>query len=140
MCGDDSGEAVSLPEWSKGLRSGRNVFERVGSNPTADKSFAATTTKSCHACSHAVVSAAVCWSYTVQKDKTPSRLMVRRRSFHQAAQHLLDTLPTTLVMCCLIIELIDDWQIAVIFGRQQQAEAHVNVMDDARKMSNCTVM
>ena len=27
---------VSLPEWSKGLRSGRNVFERVGSNPTAD--------------------------------------------------------------------------------------------------------
>ncbi len=22
--------------WSKGLRSGRNVFERVGSNPTAD--------------------------------------------------------------------------------------------------------
>ena len=28
--------SVSLPEWSKGLRSGRNVFERVGSNPTAD--------------------------------------------------------------------------------------------------------
>lgn len=28
--------AVSLPEWSKGLRSGRNVFELVGSNPTAD--------------------------------------------------------------------------------------------------------
>lgn len=27
---------VSLPEWSKGLRSGRNVFELVGSNPTAD--------------------------------------------------------------------------------------------------------
>ena len=30
---------VSLPEWSKGLRSGRNVFERVGSNPTADMTF-----------------------------------------------------------------------------------------------------
>ncbi len=29
-------QCVSLPEWSKGLRSGRNVFERVGSNPTAD--------------------------------------------------------------------------------------------------------
>ena len=29
-------QRVSLPEWSKGLRSGRNVFERVGSNPTAD--------------------------------------------------------------------------------------------------------
>ncbi|KAI9895132.1 hypothetical protein PsorP6_019013 [Peronosclerospora sorghi] len=27
--------SVSLPEWSKGLRSGRNGFERVGSNPTA---------------------------------------------------------------------------------------------------------
>ena len=27
---------VSLPEWSKGLRSGRNVFGLVGSNPTAD--------------------------------------------------------------------------------------------------------
>lgn len=25
-----------MPEWSKGLRSGRNVFELVGSNPTAD--------------------------------------------------------------------------------------------------------
>jgi hypothetical protein len=31
--------SVSLPEWSKGLRSGRNVFERVGSNPTADIPF-----------------------------------------------------------------------------------------------------
>ena len=31
--------SVSLPEWSKGLRSGRNVFERVGSYPTADISF-----------------------------------------------------------------------------------------------------
>lgn len=31
--------SVSLPEWSKGLRSGRNVFERVGSNPTADIHF-----------------------------------------------------------------------------------------------------
>ena len=39
LCGDDSGEPVSLPEWSKGLRSGRNVFERVGSNPTADISY-----------------------------------------------------------------------------------------------------
>ena len=36
MCEVGSGEPVSLPEWSKGLRSGRNVFERVGSNPTAD--------------------------------------------------------------------------------------------------------
>ena len=33
------GYLVSLPEWSKGLRSGRNVFERVGSNPTADIRF-----------------------------------------------------------------------------------------------------
>ena len=33
------GNPVSLPEWSKGLRSGRNVFERVGSNPTADKAL-----------------------------------------------------------------------------------------------------
>ena len=31
---------VSLPEWSKWLRSGRNVFERVGSNPTADILYA----------------------------------------------------------------------------------------------------
>ena len=45
ICGEDSGELVSLPEWSKGLRSGRNVFERVGSNPTADTSFAATHNK-----------------------------------------------------------------------------------------------
>jgi hypothetical protein len=29
-------QRVSLPEWSKGLRSGRNVFGLVGSNPTAD--------------------------------------------------------------------------------------------------------
>ena len=29
-------DQVSLPEWSEGLRSGRSVFERVGSNPTAD--------------------------------------------------------------------------------------------------------
>ena len=36
---DVAGDVVSLPEWSKGLRSGRNVFERVGSNPTADISF-----------------------------------------------------------------------------------------------------
>ena len=35
----ESPRAVSLPEWSKGLRSGRNVFERVGSNPTADKAL-----------------------------------------------------------------------------------------------------
>ena len=49
MYGPNCVERVSLPEWSKGLRSGRNVFERVGLNPTADKSFAATTTKSCHA-------------------------------------------------------------------------------------------
>ena len=27
---------VGLPEWSKGSRSGRDVFVRVGSNPTAD--------------------------------------------------------------------------------------------------------
>ena len=39
VCGDDSGERVSLYEWSKGLRSGRNAFERVGSNPTADIPF-----------------------------------------------------------------------------------------------------
>ena len=36
---------VSLPEWSKGLRSGRNVFERVGSNPTADMTFSSSKTK-----------------------------------------------------------------------------------------------
>ena len=40
MCGCDKGEPVSLSECSKGLRSGRNVFERVGSNPTADTFFA----------------------------------------------------------------------------------------------------
>ena len=27
---------VGLPEWSKGSRSGRDVFVRVGPNPTAD--------------------------------------------------------------------------------------------------------
>ena len=39
MYGPNCVERVSLPEWSKGLRSGRNVFERVGSNPTADISL-----------------------------------------------------------------------------------------------------
>lgn len=29
-------KVVGLPEWSKGSRSGRDVFVRVGSNPTAD--------------------------------------------------------------------------------------------------------
>ena len=39
VCGLYGRQPVSLPEWSKGLRSGRNVFERVDSNPTADTTF-----------------------------------------------------------------------------------------------------
>ena len=45
MCGFDKGKPVRLPELSKGLRSGRNVFKRVGPNPTADTSFATTRNK-----------------------------------------------------------------------------------------------
>ena len=30
---------VRMPEWSKGSRLGRDVEKRVGSNPTADKSY-----------------------------------------------------------------------------------------------------
>ena len=108
MCGDDSGKPVSLPEWSKGLRSGRNVFERVGSNPTADKSFAAAHNKMLQRLltrSLTYLFTVFCWAYHAHKAQTQSRLLVRRRSTRQTAQHLLGTLPTIVAACVIVASI-----------------------------------
>ena len=106
LCGGDSGEPVSLPEWSKGLRSGRNVFERVGSNPTADNPLLSLTTKCCNAYSRAVISAFYLLSFSCSQAQTR-----RLRSTKQAAHHVLGTLAITVAVCrlhhCRICQTLD---------------------------------
>ena len=96
MCGFDKGEPVRLPEWSKGLRSGRKVFERVGSNPTADTSFCYRAQQSAVTSTHVLVSLfAVYWAHFCRQEAPDSLTAVsphgrfRRLTTRHAAQHMI---------------------------------------------------
>ena len=110
MCGDVSGEPVSLPELSKGLRSGRNVFERVGSNPTADKTFDVTRNETlqrlltrCRLCLTLLGSSCPQVSDTITSVAPSS---VNPPSSSTVARHLTDYLSCELPHLCRIYQTL----------------------------------
>lgn len=106
-----------MPEWSKGLRSGRNVFELVGSNPTADILLhftrpvnASNTTSQSTLHPHSPGSITLPYHYTNGHPLASTRSLLHLSTKHTIrTQHTIHDHPILIAMRRLLTHNLDGW-------------------------------